>query len=152
MNYGSMPIDDGHLTLSDDERKLALAAEPEIAPWIRPYFGGDEFINAGTRLCLWLFDAPPVAINQSSFLRARIEACRAFRIGSGRATTRELAKTPGLFGEIRQPSSRYLLLPKVSSENRAYIPCGFLSPDAIASGTSLVVAGAGLYDFGVITS
>src|SRR5690606_18392 len=70
----------------------------------------------------------------------------------GRATTRELAKTPGLFGEIRQPSSRYLLLPKVSSENRAYIPCGFLSPDAIASGTSVVVAGAGRHDFGVITS
>ncbi|TCT21812.1 DNA methyltransferase [Thermomonas haemolytica] len=152
MNYGSMPIDDGHLILSDDEYRQALADEPAIAPWIRPYFGGDEFINAGARWCLWLVDAPPAAIKQSPFLRARIEACRAFRAGSGRATTRELAKTPGLFGEIRQPASRYLLLPKVSSENRAYIPCGFLSPDAIASGTSLVVAGAGLYDFGVITS
>ncbi|WP_374249460.1 DNA methyltransferase [Thermomonas sp.] len=152
MNYGSMPIDEGHLILSDEERETALADEPGIEPWIRPYFGGDEFINAGSRWCLWLLDAPPSVIKQSPFLRLRIEACRAFRAGSGRATTRELSKTPGLFGEIRQPTTRYLLLPKVSSENRAYIPCGFLDPEAIASGTGLVVAGAGLYDFGIITS
>ncbi len=152
VNYGSMPIDEGHLILSDAERETALADEPGIEPWIRPYFGGDEFINAGSRWCLWLLDAPPSVIKQSPFLRLRIEACRAFRAGSGRATTRELSKTPGLFGEIRQPVTRYLLLPKVSSENRAYIPCGFLGPEAIASGTCLVVAGAGLDDFGIITS
>ncbi len=152
MNYGSMPIDDGHLILSDEERNAAVAEEPAIAPWIRPYYGGDEFINGGARWCLWLVDAEPAEIKRSHFLRGRIEACRSFRSGSGREATRELAKTPGLFGEIRQPDSSYLLLPKVSSENRSYIPCGFLEPKAIASGSSLILAGANLYDFGIVTS
>ncbi|MGE4359463.1 MAG: DNA methyltransferase [Lysobacteraceae bacterium] len=152
INYGSMPIDDGHLILSEEERTVALAAEPEIAPWVRRYYGGDEFINSRVRWCLWLVDAPPALIRESAFLRARVEACRAFRAGSSRATTQGLAKTPALFGENRQPATRYLLMPKVSSENRAYIPCGFLEPDCITSGSALIVPGASLLDFGVLTS
>ena len=152
INYGSMPIDDGHLILSDTECEQVLAAEPYLAPWIRRYFGGDEFINSIRRWCLWLVDAPPHVIKDSSFVRARVEACRQFRSASGRETTRELAKTPSLFGEIRQPASEYLLIPKVSSENRAYIPCGFLDARSIASGTCLVVPNATRLHLGILTS
>jgi hypothetical protein len=82
----------------------------------------------------------------------RLDRVRAFRIGSPKARTVELAATPYLFGEIRQPSSEYLLVPKVSSEHRRYLPIGFLSPEFIASGSSLVVPNASSFDFGVIQS
>lgn len=152
ISYGSMPIDNGNLIVSDEEYKLAIVAEPYIAPWIRPYYGGEEFINNVRRWCLWLVDAPPTLIRNSPFIRTRIEANKEFRLSSGRETTRKLAGTPSLFGEIRQPSNTYLLMPKVSSENRNYIPCGFLDAGSIASGTALVVPSATQYDFGILTS
>jgi hypothetical protein len=152
VNYGSMPIDEGHLILTDEEYDAAVIFEPDIKKWVRRYYGGDEFLNGTRRWCLWLVDAPPEAIKNSSFIRGRVEACRRFRDSSGRATTRELAKTPALFGEIRQPNDAYLLIPKVSSEGRAYIPCGFLGAESIASGSCLIVPGATLFHFGVVTS
>ena len=97
-------------------------------------------------------EAPPNLLRQSSLLRARIETVRAFREKSSRPQTKELAATPALFGEIRQPNTPYLLIPKVSSENRSYIPIGFLSPEDIASGSALIVPGAARYHFGILTS
>jgi hypothetical protein len=73
-------------------------------------------------------------------------------MGSDRAQTNELAKTPTEFGEIRQPTTNYLLFPKVSSENRKYIPIGFVTPDIIASGSALIVPQATVYDFGILSS
>ena len=74
------------------------------------------------------------------------------RAKSKRATTKDLAKTPFLFGEIRQPNRRYLAIPKTSSEGRAYIPVAFLGPEVIAASDSFTVSGAELFHFGVLTS
>lgn len=82
----------------------------------------------------------------------RIKLTKKFRENSGREQTRKLADTPSLFGEIRQPSSRYLLIPKVSSEGRNYIPIGFCSSNIIASGSSLIIPKATDYHFGILTS
>lgn len=152
MRYGSMPIDEGHLILSDDEKQEALRTEPELEEWIRPYFGGEEFINATFRWCFWLVDAPPDLVRGSKLLKARVARVREFRSGSEREETVELAATPALFGEIRQPHTRYLLVPKVSSENRPFMPIGFMSPKAITSGSALIVASATEYHFGILTS
>ena len=152
MHYGSMPIDAGFLILSSEEKAAALAQEPSLKPWIRPYFGGDEFINATQRWCLWLVDAPAELLRRSAFARDRISKVKSFRSQSGRKGTIALAARPFLFGEIRQPVSRYLLIPKVSSENRPYMPIGFMPPSAIASGSSLIIPTARPYHFGVLTS
>ena len=159
ISYGSMmidkdrkPGDDRGLILTARHRAALLAECPALAPFIRLLYGGEEFINGTERWCLWLVDAPPSLIRQSSLLLARIETVRAFRLQSNRPQTKELAATPTLFGEIRQPSTPYLLIPKVSSENRNYIPIGFLQPEHIASGSALIIPGATHYDFGVLTS
>ncbi len=159
ISYGSMMIDkdrrsgeDEGLILSRRHRDALLAECPALAPYVRQLYGGDEFINGIERWCLWLVDAPPDLVRQSPLLRERIEKVRRFRRSSGRAQTRRLASTPGLFGEIRQPSTPYILIPKVSSELRSYIPIGFVQPEIIASGSALVVPGATHYHFGVLTS
>jgi hypothetical protein len=159
ISYGSMMIDrdrgagdEAGLILTPEHRSALLSECPSVAPFVRRLCGGEEFLNGTERWCLWLVDAPPGLMRISPLLRGRIEGVRRFREHSRRAQTRSLAKTPTLFGEIRQPSTPYLLIPKVSSQARRYLPIGFLGPEVIASGSALVVADAGLYHFGILSS
>ncbi|MBU4486886.1 MAG: class I SAM-dependent DNA methyltransferase, partial [Candidatus Delongbacteria bacterium] len=152
MNYGSMPIDAGNLILSDEEKENALKSEPFINDVIKRYTGGDEFINNKKRWCLWLINIEPNFIRKSNFILDRIEKTRKFRLSSGREATNRLAETPMLFGEIRQPVTNYIIIPKVSSENRKYIPIGILEPAIITSGSALIIPNANLFMFGIMTS
>ncbi len=152
INYGSMPIDNGNLILSNDEKADFLNSEPAIAKYIRPYTGGDEFINNKKRWCLWLVGIHPSELSQSSLLLSRIMANKKFRIESGREATRKLSQAPALFGEIRQPTSQYILIPKVSSETRKYIPIGILEPHIITNGSALIIPDATLYNLGILMS
>jgi len=152
MNYGSMPIDNGFLILSDEEKSNFLNEEPFIEPLIKKYTGGYEFINKKDRWCLWLLDAEPSLIKKSKNVLNRINLTKIFREGSKRNATNKLANTPSLFGEIRQPSTPYLIIPKVSSQNRKYIPIGILDPDIISSGSLLIVPDSTMYELGILTS
>jgi hypothetical protein len=152
MNYGSMPIDDGNLILSKEERDTLVEVFPGAEKYIRQYVGGEEFINQTERYCLWLVGADPSILRDIPPILERVETNRAYRLASNRAQTRELADHPGIFGEIRQPETRYLLMPKVSSESRYYIPIGFCEPEVIASGTTLIIPHATLFTLGIIQS
>lgn len=82
----------------------------------------------------------------------RIEAVREFRANSSRASTKKLADTPRLFGTINMPANNYIVIPKVSSERRRYIPIGYLTPDILSSDLVFIIPDANLYHFGVLTS
>ena len=152
ISYGSMANDDGHLILDDVQRESLLEELPALSPFIRPFMGAQEFLNNERRWCLWLDGANPSLLKQSPTVLARMAAVKKFRANSNREATRRLAATPSLFGENRQPVTSYLLLPKVSSENRPTMPIGFMPPEVIANGSALVIAGADLYAFGVLQS
>lgn len=153
MNFGNQPRDGGHFVLSSEERDAILAAEPEIARWIRPYIGAEEFIKGKLRYCLWLKDASPTDIAHSKTLYARVTAVRDFRLASKAKTTNGYAKVPHLFAQITQPDDvSFLLIPRVSSERRRYIPIGYMGADVIASDAVQIVPNATLYHFGVLTS
>ncbi len=152
MNYGSMPIDDGHLIFSDEEKIEFLKKEPNSKKFLKKYTGGYEFINNKKRWCLWLADFLPKELKESSEVAKRISEVKRFRESSGRLATQKLASESWLFGERRQPESSYILIPKVSSENRKYIPIGFYPPSVIASGSCLIIPNADLFTFGILTS
>ncbi len=152
MRYGSMPRDDGNFVLTGQEKEDLLKIEPEAAAWIRPYIGAHEFLNKGDRWCLWLVNTPPAAIKSMPKVYERIQHVRDFRAASNAASTRKFAATPTLFCQIAQPESNYLLIPRVSSERRAYVPIGFISKNVIASDAVLIIPEASLFHFGVITS
>jgi hypothetical protein len=152
MNYGSMPIDEGNLILTDEEKEEAVKNEPQIINAIKKYTGGDEFINNKKRWCLWLQNIEPSVLKNSKFILDRIEKTKKFRLSSNRAATNKLAEKAMLFGEIRQPKSKYIIIPKVSSENRKYIPIGILEPTTITSGSALIIPNANLFMFGIMTS
>ena len=149
---GSALIDDGHFLMDEKEAVRLMAEYPETLKWIRQFFSGDEFINGGRRFCLWLLGAKPEEIRQCDPVRERVQQVRDFRASSDRKATKELASVPMLFGETRQPSKRYLFIPKTSSERRKFIPIGFMPPEAVINNTSLFIDGAHLYHFGILSS
>ena len=150
--FGSMPNDGGHLLLEEEEKDKLLRDEPDAKRFIRPFYGPDEFIKGKKRFCLWLVDAAPNELRGLPEVMRRIELVREERAKSKRATTIELAKTPSLFGEIRQPTKRYLAIPKTSSERRMYIPMAFLQPTVIAGTDIFTIPDATAFHFGIITS
>ena len=152
MFLGNKPSDGGNLIITDEERFDILKREPELAKYIHPYLGAAEFINKKIRYCFWLKDVSPAEIRKSPELMKRVSAVRKMRLASSAAPTREKAATPHLFFFISQPTTNYLLIPSTSSENRRYIPIGFLTPDIIASNAATIVPNASLYHFGILTS
>ena len=152
MSYGSMAIDSGSLILSSEDAQKIAQECPKMTHFIRPFMGGEEFLNGSKRFCLWLKDAAPEDVRACVSVRIRIESVRMFRENSNRQATKKLAETPYRFGEIRQPECDYILIPKVSSESRRYLPIGIVHPEVIASGSALIIEKSNLFVFGVISA
>jgi hypothetical protein len=150
--FGNMPNDGGHLILTSAESAEFLEKEPSAKKFIRLFLGAQEFINGEERWCLWLKDASPAEVRAMPEVMKHVEGVREHRESSSRETTKELASTPMLFGEIRQPANNYLLIPSVSSENRPYIPMAFMPKDVIGSNLVLFIPDATLFHFGVLSS
>ena len=152
MCYGSMPIDNGFLILEKEDVQALIKENPQNEKYVRPYVGGAELIQGKERWCLWLEGVSPKELRSSAFIMNRIEQTRNFRLSSDRPQTIKAADTPYLFGEIRQPNTDMLAIPKVSSEKRRYIPIAFVNPKIIVNGSALIVPDATLFAFGVLIS
>lgn len=153
MCYGSMPIDNNNLILDEEAVKQLLKENPENKQFIREYVGGEELLKEKKRWCIWLYGVNPTLYMKSKFIMGRIEANREYRLyGSNRPQTNKAAETPHLFGEIRQPQNGALVIPKVSSEDRRYIPISYVKPGIIINGSALMIPNANLYHFGILSS
>ena len=152
INLGGQPIDDGNLVLTEEEKEQLLKIEPQAAPYIRHYMMGKDFINRQPRYCLWLDKVSPAVLKQLPNVLKRIQAVKEFRLSSQRESTLRAADTPYLFGAPFECTTDYIALPKVSSENRRYIPIDYLSADIIPGDKLFTMQNATLYHFGVLTS
>ncbi len=153
MNFGNQPRDGGFFVIKEDEYHDIMEKEPELQKWIHPYIGADEFIKGKKRWCLWLKHASPKDIMNSKILSEKVEAVRQFRLSSKAKTTNGYAKVPQLFAQITQPDDvNFLIIPRVSSERRRYVPIGFVTADIISSDAVQIVPDATLYHFGILTS
>jgi hypothetical protein len=152
MSFGSMPRDGGNLIFSLEEKNEFLKLEPMAKKWIRPYTGAQEFINGYVRYCLWLIDISPDELKKLPMVVERVGKVRDFRLASNAASTRKFAQTPAIFCQIAQPNTAYLLVPRVSSERRKFIPIGYLESNVIANDQVLTVPKATLFHFGILTS
>lgn len=146
----------GKLRLSKDEKERLITKYPELIPYIRRIFGAEDFISGVENYCIWMReeedDPLPSDIINHPALKDRFDFIREVRKHSTRPQTQVLQHTPYLFGEDRQPNVRYLLVPSTSSENRRYVPMGFVEPNIICSNLALTIANCSLYHFGVLTS
>ena len=151
MLAGNKPVDYNALKIEPSEYKIFVDKEPQSLTYIRKMVGAEELINKKERYCLWLINCPPNDLRKMPMALEKVQMCRDKRLKSKKAITRKLAAVPTLFAEIRQPNSRYLLIPAVSSERRTYIPMDFMDENYIPVGT-LFIENATLYHFGVLTS
>ena len=152
MSSGGKPVEGGHLIFTEEEKEEFLKAEPTAEPFFRPFMGSDDYINNHPRWCLWLLGTSPDVLRSMPHVMERIEAVRQFRLNSVKPSTREYANYPAQFMEIKQPNSDYLMIPRVSSERRRYIPVGFLPSVVVASDATSFIPNATLYHFGILTS
>jgi len=152
MGIGNKPIDDGNYLFTKEEMENFISMEPLSNKWFRPFYGAHEFINNYSRYCLWLGDCSPSELAKMPHAMKRVENVRKFRLSSKSEGTRKIADTPRRFHVENMPDSHYILIPAHSSENRVYIPIGFMSKDVIASNACLILPNTTLYHFGILTS
>lgn len=152
MYKGSQPTDGGNYFLSFEDKKELLHDYPFMDKYIKRFYGATEFLHNKDRFCFWLVNANPSDLKSCPPVLKRLESVRAMRLESSKEATRKCADTPTLFQENRQPSTDYILVPRHSSENRRYIPLGFLPHDIICGDANLMIPNATLYDFAILES
>ena len=152
MNFGSMPNDGGHLLLTEEEYKEILTNNPNIKKYIKRFVGSKDFINNISRWCIWVEDQDLEDALTINFISNRISKVVEHRNNSSRQATRNLASTAHKFAEIRFKNTDSIIIPRVSSERREYVPIGFLSSDYIISDGALSIYNAKPWYLGIITS
>ena len=152
MIVGSKPIDKGNYIFKEKEYFAFLETEPEAECFLRPFVGSREFLQGGKRWILALHNATPSQLTRLPYVRKRIAAVRSYRESSKSSPTQKLAATPTLFHLNVLPTAPFLVVPRVSSERREYIPIGWLEPPLIPSDATLVLQNATLCDFALLTS
>ncbi len=150
MTTGNRPADGGHLIIENDEIDDFLKKEPLARKYIKKLLGSEEFINNKKRWCLWLVGANPAELIKMPEVMKCVELCRQDRL-QGAPDRQKLADTPTLFRETMNPTS-FMLVPKVSSERRKYVPIGFFDENTISTDLNFIIPDAQIYHFGILTS
>jgi hypothetical protein len=151
-HVGSKPVDGGHYIVTGPERVELLKTHPDLAPFIRPYVGGEEFLNGGDRWIFCLQTARPEQLRAWPEVRARVELVRSYRDQEGGKLAKSLAATPTEFHVTSVPESPFLAIPEVSSERREYIPIGWLAPPVVPSNQLIIIEKASPEIFAIISS
>lgn len=151
MSRGNQPTDGGNLIIEASDYDAFVKKEPKALKYIKKLVGAKEYINNLPRYCLWLVGASPSELRQMPLVMERVSKCREMRLNSPDAGTRRLADTPALFRETNNPAT-FVVIPRVSSERREYVPIGFMTSDTIVTDSVHIIPNATLYHFGILTS
>lgn len=150
MTSGNRPADGGHLIIEDSEYQDFIKEEPKAIPYIKRLSGATEFLNNKKRWCLWLVGVSPAELRKMPKVLERIEACKKDRL-KGAEDRKKLAETPALFRETKNPDTA-IVVPRHSSENRRYIPFGFIDKDMILTDAAMCIPDGNVYEFGILES
>jgi hypothetical protein len=152
IGIGNKPIDGGNYLFEKEEMEEFIRMEPKSAAYFKPWYGSVEFIHQKPRYCLWLGDCSPAELRQMPHCVKRIESVRKVRLNSKSEGTRKLADRPTRFHVENMPKCHFIIVPSTSSENRRYIPMGFMPPTVLASNAVHLIPDATLFHFGVLES
>ena len=152
IGMGNQPIDNGQYLFEKEDMEAFIKKEPSAAAYFYPWYGAKEFISQKPRYCLWLGECSPAQLKQMPYCLERVRAVKEYRESSTRASTVKMAMKPTRFQTENMPKGNYIVIPKVSSENRKYVPMGLMSPDMLCSDLVFIVPNATAYHLGVLTS
>ncbi|WP_421076894.1 class I SAM-dependent DNA methyltransferase [Microbacterium sp. IO18] len=152
MVLGSMPKDGGHLILDSAERNHAIEAAPEADKYLKQYVGSAEFINDIQRFCVWVSDAELSSAKQVGPIAARLDAVAEWRGGREEVGVRAFAEFPHRFKQVAYKATESIIVPRVSSARREYVPIGYLGENAVISDAANAVYDAEPWIFALLTS
>jgi hypothetical protein len=150
INFGNMANDGGNYIFKNNEYGCLPS---DIKKFCKKFVSAKEFIQGGSRYCLWLYNVPANEYKDNEFIVNRINNVKNYRLNSKRKATQKLAQKPELFGEIRwKDNSDFIFIPEVSSESRMYIPMGFITESSVVAAPNLEVYNAKLWQLGILES
>lgn len=152
MDYGTKPVDEGNLLLTEKEARDIVNESPVISTFIKMFAGSGDYIKGEKRYCLWLEDERLENLLQIPPIKERLVKCAEFRARSSKKATQKLAKTPHLMGEIRYKATDAIIVPSVSSERRPYVPMGYVDSDTVISNAAFAIYDAEPWVFAIISS
>ena len=150
MSFGNMPADGGQLILTDEEKGYLVSQDERLSDYCLPLIGADDFINGRRRWCIWLYDKDKDVYMQIPEIKRRVNNVVEIRKKSSRPN---LAEIPHLFAQITQPlGNNLIVVPSTSSENRKYIPIGYVDKNNIVANSCMVIGTNDMSLFGILTS
>ena len=152
MITGSAPCDDGNLILEQNEKDNLVFENPSLEILFKKYVGAQELINKTFRYCLYVKNNTVNEAYKHKDIVDRFEKVRQFRLQSKKVATKRKSETPYLFDEDRYQKSDFILVPKVGSERREYLPLGFYDDSFLPSNTTKVIYEASIWLFGILSS
>jgi hypothetical protein len=152
MLFGNMPRDGGHLFLSSDEA-IELREDQSVHKLVKRFVGSEELINGKLRYCLWIEDTDIKKAKENSFIRNRLELVADNRSKSQAQSTRDFAERPYRFVQIAgKAENTAIVVPRVSSENREFLPVDYLTSDFIVGDRNFALYDAPLWNMALIAS
>ncbi|NYA60565.1 class I SAM-dependent DNA methyltransferase [Lactobacillus salivarius] len=153
MLLGSTPRDDGGLIFKYEEYEVFIKCYPNLKKYFKYYIGSAELINGFKRNVLWISNKEFNELQDNLKISQRIKKVKNFREKSKRKATKELANEPYKFAEIRwKPSELTIIIPRVSSENRIYVPMGMADKSTVISDSAMAIYDAPLWLLGLLES
>jgi hypothetical protein len=152
MSYGNKPVDGGNLILSADEKRVLVESSPQAAKFLRRLYGSQEFLNDIERWCIWVTDAEKAEALSIPQIQMRADKTKLMRLASKDSGAQGMAGRPHQFREMKEAKSQVLIVPRVSSERRRYIPIGYLSKESIILDSAQAIYDADTYVFGLVSS
>lgn len=149
---GNKPSDDGNLILNEQEMADLISDYPEARKFVKKFTSADDFINGNSRYCLWIAEKDKTVAKKIPPIRARTEKLYKFRSESKAKSTRDYAEFDYCFRQISFKETDGIIVPRVSSESRTYIPLAYISSDTIVSDATNIVYDAQAWLFGLLHS
>jgi hypothetical protein len=153
MLFGNMPRDGGHLFLTSQMAQKVIAEDINSRPYIRRFVGSEELINGKLRYCIWINDGEVEEATKIDFIRKRLELVANNRSKSDAESTRSFARQPHRFVQIAGAATRnVIVVPRVSSENRPYLPVDYLTSNFIVGDRNFALYDAPLWNLAIVAS
>lgn len=149
MNFGNMPNDGKHLSMTQVEKDKIFIEYPELAPYIKRYMGGKELIDGISRYVLWINKSEYEKFALNPIVKSRVSKVRNYRLKS---SAPELADEPWRFRDTNTTSTQSLVIPGNTSSSRKYLPMDFVGPDTIISNLAMVIYDSPIYIMGILQS
>jgi len=152
MTVGEMPRDDGNLLLNLEEKNKILSNSQKAEKFIRPFMGGEEFIDSKKRWCIWINEADINDAKEIPDIKKRLDKVRIYRLGSRNTSTKKFSDKPHRFVEIRKQEKDCIFFPKTSSSIRDYIPVGYGDKKLILSDALKIIYSPPIYFMAILSS